>query len=92
MKRHNYEALVDPDRDVPAVLGVLLVPVQPDAWLTHSEANLLAASCMYYSIASMWDAIPAGADSKRVHLPRTNVFDVAAMLDLLQYSTTWRAA
>jgi hypothetical protein len=92
LKRQNYEALVDPDRDVPAVLGVLLVPVQADAWLSHSEDNLLASSCMYYSLASEWDGIPADVASKTVHLPRANVLDVPALLDLLQYSTTWRAA
>lgn len=84
LPRKNYEELSDPERDVPAVLGVLVVPSDPQVWLTHDEQQLLVKSRMYWDLASSWLPMEDSQDSKTVHLPRANLLTVDSLLGLLQ--------
>lgn len=90
LSRKNYLDLSDHGRDVPAVLAVLVIPSDPQVWLTHDEEQLLVRSRMYWDFASAWSAIEDGQDSKTVHLPRANLLTVDSLLRLLQTSAQRR--
>ncbi|GAA1264798.1 DUF4365 domain-containing protein [Saccharothrix xinjiangensis] len=79
MKAKAYTKLVSPDRFIPAYLGVLLVPVDGDDWLDQDDERLLTHSRLYYQRATNLGDLLPGQDSRTVHLPRSNLFDVAGL-------------
>lgn len=84
LKRDRFLKLVNPKRFVPAVLGVLLIPDEPDELLDLSEDGLRTSSRMYWERAANLGGIEDGKASKTVHLPRSNLFDVGGLLRIMQ--------
>lgn len=85
MEAVPYSKLINPKRFLPAYLGVLVVPGDdPDAWLDQDEARLVTESRMYWQRAEVLEGLSPGQVSKTVQLPRTNLFDVAHLLDIMR--------
>ncbi|WP_405166116.1 DUF4365 domain-containing protein [Nocardia sp. NBC_01499] len=82
--RDRFLKLVNPKRFAPALLGVLLVPEDPEQLLDLSEAGLTSSSRMYWQHARELGAIEDGKASKTVHLPRSNLFDVSSLQGIMQ--------
>lgn len=84
MKAKPYSKLTSPKRYIPTYLGVLLVPEDPDSWLDQDEDRLLTNSRMYWAKAS--DLVPVSQDteSRTVHIPRNNLFDVPQLLGIMK--------
>jgi hypothetical protein len=76
MEARPFRKLTSEKRFIPAYLGVLIVPGDPETWLEQDQEKLLTRSCMYWQAATRLGEIDATADSKTVHLPLTNLFDV----------------
>jgi hypothetical protein len=79
MKAKPFAKLTRQDRFIPAYLGVLLVPDNIDTWLDQDDQRLLTRSRLYYERATNLGELPEGQDSRTVHLPRSNLFDVAGL-------------
>ncbi len=84
LKRDRFLKLVSPKRFAPALLGVLLIPENPDQLLDLSEAGLTSSSRMYWEHAKKLGEIEDGKASKTVHLPRCNLFDVGSLQGIMQ--------
>ncbi|WP_107658545.1 DUF4365 domain-containing protein [Nocardia suismassiliense] len=84
LKRDHFLKLVSPKRFAPAILGVLLIPEDPDQLLDLSEAGLTTSSRMYWQHAKKLGEIEDGKASKTVHLPRSNLFDVGSLQGIMQ--------
>jgi hypothetical protein len=84
MKAGPFRRLTNKKRFCPAYLGVLVVPVDPDAWLTQDETRLITESRLYWERAADLGEISDGAATKTVSLPRSNLFDVAQLRDIMK--------
>ncbi|MFC9664265.1 DUF4365 domain-containing protein [Nocardia sp. NPDC127606] len=84
LKRGPFLKLVNPKRYTPAMLGVLLIPADPDQLLNLSEERLISESRMYWQFATELGTIAEGKARKTVHLPRTNLFDVEGLLKIMR--------
>lgn len=67
---------------VPRILVVVLVPKDINDWVVHQETSLALFRCGYWMSLSGFPAT-INKDSKRVHLPRTQLFNVQSMQDLM---------
>lgn len=82
LKVKNYNDLVRPTL-IPGVLVVFLMPSDPEHWLTWTEeALVLRRSAYWLSLRGM--PVTTNDATTRVHLSRTQVFDLAAIRGLLQ--------
>lgn len=79
MKAKPFTKLTRADRYIPAYLGVLLVPVDMRTWLDQDHDRLITRSRLYFERAANLGDLPEGQDGKTVHLPRSNLFDVAGL-------------
>jgi Domain of unknown function (DUF4365) len=79
-----FRRLTHPKRFIPAYLGILLVPEDPEKWLDQDEDRLLCESRMYWQSALDLGSIKGGKASKTVHLPRSNLFDVPQLLGIMK--------
>lgn len=84
LERRSFLKLVNPKRFAPALLGVLLIPADPDRMLDLSEKRLISESRMYWQFATKLGTIEEGKASKTVHLPRTNLFNVEGLLKIMR--------
>ncbi|MFC8383576.1 DUF4365 domain-containing protein [Nocardia sp. NPDC057272] len=84
LARDPFLKLVNRKRYTPALLGVLLIPADPDRMLDLSEERLISESRMYWQFATELGDIANGKASKTVHLPRTNLFDVEGLLEIMR--------
>ncbi|MEU6299998.1 DUF4365 domain-containing protein [Streptomyces erythrochromogenes] len=82
MEVKPYRKLTHPKRYNPAVLGVLLIPDEQGTLLEQDEGALLTRSRMYWEWASRLPPLPDGQESKTVHLPRANLFDVPQLQNI----------
>jgi hypothetical protein len=82
LERQSYERLISTQVIVPSVLIVLVVPKNMDDWLLQSPNRLSMAGEAYWVNLRGEPAIDSG--SKVVHLPRTQVFGVQPLLDMLE--------
>jgi hypothetical protein len=83
LKRRNYDDLVLTNLLTPRLLVLVVVPPQPEQWLTFSPEHLVLRRSAYWcSLAGL----PASknAESVTVQVPRANLFDVAALTRLMQ--------
>ncbi|WP_431971832.1 DUF4365 domain-containing protein [Nocardia sp. bgisy134] len=71
LERDRFLKLVSPKRFVPALLGVLLIPEDPDQLLDLSEDGLTSPSRMCWEYAAKLGEIEDGKSSTTVHLPRS---------------------
>ncbi len=76
MEARPFRKLTSRRRFIPAYLGVLVVPGEPDTWLEQDHEKLLTRSRMYWQAATLLGEINGNARSKTVNLPFTNLFDV----------------
>lgn len=79
-----FEKLTTPKRYNDAYLGVLLLPNDAGPWLEQDEEKLLTRSRMYWESAANLGHLKEGSGSKTVRLPRSNLFDVSAVLDIMR--------
>ena len=82
LDRQAYDRLSTDKVSAAAVLIVLVVPEGMDEWLVQSPAQLLLAGEAYW--VSLRGAPSTDTDSKVVHLPRSQVFGVQPLLDMLE--------
>jgi hypothetical protein len=68
---------------IPRILVILLLPAEPEQWLTQSEEELIARRCAYWrSLAG--DPDSPSASRVTVLVPRAQQFTVAALHDLMR--------
>ncbi len=78
-----FRKLTNKKRYIPAYLGVLVVPGDPETWLEQDQEKLLTRSRMYWQAAAMLGEIDGDAGAKTVHLPRSNLFDVPQLRHIM---------
>ncbi|WP_434439695.1 DUF4365 domain-containing protein [Lentzea sp. E54] len=83
MKRKPFLKLVDDDRYIPALLGVLVIP-RDEPVLHVTDEHLLTRSRMYWQHASELGDIADGVATKTVKLPTSNLFDVDGLKGIMQ--------
>jgi len=79
-----FRLLTDPCSYVMRFLAVLLVPVDPSNWLDQDEERLLTSSCMYWERANELGTLREGQQSKVIHLPRSNILNVAQLQGIMK--------
>lgn len=83
LKRKTYDDLIVTTLLTPRVLLLVIVPPAPEAWLAVSPEQLVLRHCaLWVSLAGLPDS--ENESSVTVHVPRANLFDVAAPTGLLQ--------
>jgi hypothetical protein len=79
----NYHDLRQIDYQVPRILVVVVAPQDVSAWLTQSEASLVLHCCGYWlSLRGREDV--ANVEKITVHVPRTQLFTVTALKQMMQ--------
>jgi hypothetical protein len=78
-----FRKLTNKNRYIPAYLGILVVPGDPETWLEQDQEKLLTRSRMYWQAAAMLGEVDGDADTKTVHLPRSNLFDVPQLRHIM---------
>jgi hypothetical protein len=83
LKRKNYDELILADLLTPRLLVLVVVPPDPLAWLTASPEALVLRHCAYWVSLR---GLPAtdNETSVTVEVPRANLFDVSALMGLMQ--------
>ncbi|MEV8639496.1 DUF4365 domain-containing protein, partial [Streptosporangium sp. NPDC051023] len=84
MKAGPFRRLTNPKRHIPAYLGILYVPEESDAWMAQDEEQLLVSSRMYWQKATELGTSTDTQDTKTVHLPRSNLFDVEQLRGIMK--------
>lgn len=82
LKVLDYNRLCRTSRGQPFILVVLLLPEDPEAWLTHSEEMLVARTCAFWQ---SFRGLPETANTYKitVDLPRANALSVEGLRALL---------
>lgn len=83
LEAKNYKKLTGPKRYKKSILVVMVVPNLIDDWVVQSEDSLELVKCAYWAGMSGMPAT-TNIDSKTVHLPRDNVFNVEQLLKMLE--------
>jgi hypothetical protein len=83
LKRKNYDELILADLLTPRLLVLVVVPPDPLSWLTASPEALVLRHCAYWVSLR---GLPAtdNETSVTVQVPRANLFDVSAVMGLMQ--------
>jgi hypothetical protein len=83
LKRKNYDELILADLLTPRLLVLVVVPPDPLAWLTASPEALVLRHCACWVSLR---GLPAtdNETSVTVQVPRANLFDVSALMGLMQ--------
>ncbi|GAB2507350.1 DUF4365 domain-containing protein [Nocardiopsis aegyptia] len=84
MKGKPFRKLTRGKRYIPAYLGVLLVPEDPDEWISVDERGLLTESRMYWQAATELATTEAVGQTRTVHLPRSNLFTPDRLLGIMK--------
>ncbi|WP_433180318.1 DUF4365 domain-containing protein [Actinoallomurus sp. CA-150999] len=84
LERKPFLNLTNRKRYIPAYLGIPAVHEDLNKWLDQDEDRLIARSCMYWQSATELGTISDDCASKTVHLPRSNLFDVSQLLDIMK--------
>jgi hypothetical protein len=83
LKRKNYDDLILTNLLTRRLLVLVVLPPQPEAWLSVSPEQLVLRRCAYWcSLAGFPES--ANESSVTVHVARANLFDVAALTGLMQ--------
>jgi Domain of unknown function (DUF4365) len=83
LKRKNYDDLILTNLLTRRPLVLVVLPPQPEAWLSVSPEQLVLRRCAYWcSLAGFPES--ANESSVTVHVARANLFDVAALTGLMQ--------
>lgn len=79
----NYNALRKTKLGVPGILVVHLVPPDQQNWVLHSEDEMAVRQRSYWlSLKGM--PVTTNVESVIVQIPKTNVFNPAALLDIME--------
>jgi Domain of unknown function (DUF4365) len=83
LKMKNYNDLKVDKLWVPRILLVVRVPEDPVAWLRQDEAELALRHCGYWLSLRGQPDVP-NEDNVTVQVPRTQIFSVSALQQLMQ--------
>jgi len=83
LKRKNYDDLILTDLLAPRLLVLVLVPKGIEGWLALTPEQLILRRCAYW-VSLAGQPPTTNETSVRVHVPRTNLFDVASLEGLMQ--------
>ncbi|MBI5514607.1 MAG: DUF4365 domain-containing protein [Deltaproteobacteria bacterium] len=82
LEARSQQDLVETHRGRPLILVVLALPEDPEAWLTVTPEHLLLRRCAWWT--HLRGQAPTTNEQRvRVALPRSNVFDVAAVQGMM---------
>jgi hypothetical protein len=79
----NYDELRDTTWQVPRILVVVVVPKAVQEWITHSEKQLALKRSGYW-LSLRGQPKLANEGTRRVRIPRANVFDVQNVRQVMQ--------
>jgi hypothetical protein len=82
MEVKTYDDLRDTEIGCPRILVLLVLPKEETAWTEQTEEHLLLRRCAYW-ISLKGRGPTTNTETIRVTIPRTNVFSVAALLQLM---------
>lgn len=82
LSRDHYDKLRDPNTYNRKILVVLVVPKKFDDWVKVEKDQMLLAGAAYWICLEGEPAVDT--DSKTVVLPKSNIFNVDQLLDILQ--------
>ena len=77
----TYDQLRDTEAAVPAILIVVLLPDDPNQWLTQTEDQLCLRRCAYW-LSLRNEPEVFDTNSKTVHIPTANIFNQDQLLDI----------
>lgn len=82
LTRDDYNALCETKLFNPRILVVHLLPSSSEQWLYQHERAMLTRNCCYW--VSLRGSTPTTLGSKTVHIPRSQVFDVNQLCEMLK--------
>ena len=82
LKVHAYEDLRDLEVGCPRILVLMLLPSDEAEWTSQTEDFILLRQCAYWC-SLKGAAATDNRQSVRVSIPRTNVFSIEALLQLM---------
>lgn len=82
MRRKTLVKLVDPVAICPAVLVAMVLPPDPDDWVTVTQQALTLRNAAYWTWLTGLDAVGESADAS-IRVPRANLFDPDALRGML---------
>ena len=88
LKKRNYDLLIV-ETQTPRLLMVLDLPKNEDQWMTISEESLVLRRRAYWACLAGHEE-RSNVSSVTVHIPTTNVFDVASVRHLMDQSREGR--
>ncbi|MFE3667104.1 DUF4365 domain-containing protein [Streptomyces sp. NPDC059164] len=84
MKAKPFRKLTRRNRYIPAYLGVLLIPREPEPWLRTDEWGLFTRSRMFWESADNLRYDGPIKEYHTVHLPRRNLFTGEQLLGIMK--------
>ncbi len=82
IKMKNYNDLRNEERATPAILVVLILPPESSNWLKHSEEELIAKKCAYWT--SLKGQPPSvNTENITISIPKANVFSPDTLTALM---------
>lgn len=78
----NYKDLRDDDTMIPRILIVVLMPREPERWLTQTPDELCLRHCGYWLSLEGRPEVPNEATTT-VSIPTSNIFDSSHLRDLM---------
>ncbi|GHF27224.1 hypothetical protein GCM10018790_00610 [Kitasatospora xanthocidica] len=84
MKAKPFRKLTRGKRFIPAYLGVLLIPREPEPWLNVDDWGLFTRSRMFWESAENLRHDGPIKDYHTVHLPRRNLFTVDQLRGIMK--------
>lgn len=79
----TYDELRDASGQLPRLLVVVVVPRDPEHWLSHAETELVLRRCGYWC-SLQGEGPRANTTSVRVHIDRAQRFDVPQVQALMR--------
>lgn len=84
LRHAHHEQLIAP-RSIAKLLVVLILPSDPDQWLSHSPESLILRRCAWWKRMTGEAPIPPSAEGfVTVHLPREQHFSPQALQAMMQ--------
>ena len=86
LKKAHYDKLRTPHVQSPRLLVVMRLPEDLADWLSHTDEMLTLSHCCYWMSLLNMAPIVEDRQSKVVHVPRANKFNVETLLALMHKS------
>ena len=87
LKLKNYNELRKPRTLVPKILVVVLIPNELSEWVRQSETELCVRRCGYW-LSLKGQPETRNTESVTVYLPRTQLFSVDSLKNIMQQIET----